>query len=72
MKGITRTELVWVGKYDEEGNLCPVERNILPFQVVETINESKTDREKVQRDLWTLMPATIIGAICSSEATTRW
>jgi len=56
MKGITRTELVWVGKYDDEGNLRPVERTILPFQVVETVNESKADREKVQRDLWTLMP----------------
>jgi DNA modification methylase len=56
MKGITRTELVWVGKYDDEGNLRPVERTILPFQVVETVNESKADREKIQRDLWTLMP----------------
>lgn len=56
MKGITRTELVWVGKYDEEGNLRPVERTILPFQVVETVNESKADREKAQRDLFTLMP----------------
>jgi hypothetical protein len=35
MKGITRTELVWVGKYDDEGNLRPVERTILPFQVVD-------------------------------------
>jgi adenine-specific DNA-methyltransferase len=56
MKGITRTELVWVGKYDDEGNLRPVERTILPFQVVETVNESKADREKAQRDLFTLMP----------------
>jgi adenine-specific DNA-methyltransferase len=56
MKGITRTELVWAGKYDDGGNLRPVERTILPFQVVETINESKADREKAQRDLWTLMP----------------
>jgi DNA modification methylase len=56
MKGITRTELVWVGKYDDKGNLRPVERTILPFQVVETVNESKADREKAQRDLWTLMP----------------
>jgi len=56
MKGITRTELVWAGKYDDGGNLRPVERTILPFQVVETVNESKADREKAQRDLWTLMP----------------
>ena len=56
MKGITRTELVWVGKYDDEGTLRPVERTILPFQVVETVNESKADREKIQRDFFTLMP----------------
>ncbi|HXF05943.1 MAG TPA: DNA methyltransferase [Blastocatellia bacterium] len=56
MKEITRTELVWVGKYDEKGQLRPVERTILPFQVVETVNESQADREKAQRDLFTLMP----------------
>jgi len=44
------------GKYDERGQLRPIERTILPFQVVETVNESKADREKVQRDLFTLMP----------------
>ena len=44
------TELVWAGKYDEKGQLRPVERTILPFQVVETVNESKADREKAQRD----------------------
>jgi len=57
VKGITRTELVWVGKYDDEGNLRPVERTILPFQVVETINESKADSEKTERDLFTQMPS---------------
>jgi len=56
MKDISRTELVWVGKYDEKGQIRPVERTILPFQVVETVNESKADREKAQRDLFTLMP----------------
>lgn len=43
---INHLELVWPGKYDEKGQLCPVERTILPFQVVETVNESKADREK--------------------------
>ena len=43
MKEVTRTELVWAGKYDEKGQLHPVERTILPFQVVETVNESKAD-----------------------------
>jgi len=47
------TELVWNGKYDEKGELKPVDRTILPFQVVETVNESKADREKAQRDLFT-------------------
>jgi len=56
MKGIDHTELVWAGKYDEDGQLRPVERTILPFQVVETVNESKADRERAQRDLFTLMP----------------
>lgn len=50
MAEIKRTELMWAGKYDEKGQLRPVERTILPFQVVETINESKADREKAQRD----------------------
>jgi len=44
---VNQTGLYWLGKRTE------VERVILPFQVVETINESKTDREKAQRDLFT-------------------
>ncbi|MBC8492373.1 MAG: hypothetical protein H8D43_01205 [Chloroflexi bacterium] len=32
---ITRTELVWPGKYDEDGNLAQVERFNLPSQVNE-------------------------------------
>ena len=47
------TELIWQGKYDEKGNLKPLDRTILPFQVVETVNESRADREKAQRDLFT-------------------
>jgi len=47
------TELIWEGKYDEKGELKPVDRTILPFQVVETVNESRADREKAQRDLFT-------------------
>jgi len=53
VKGVTKTELVWKGKYDENGELRKVDRTILPFQVVETVNESKADREKAQRDLFT-------------------
>jgi len=31
---ITHTELVWPGKYDEDGNLVPPRRVSLPFQVI--------------------------------------
>ena len=42
---ITRTELVWPGKYNEEGTLREVPRVNLPFQVIETANESRATRE---------------------------
>ena len=42
---VTKTELVWPGKYDEEGHLVEPPRVNLPFQVIETINESRASRE---------------------------
>ncbi len=42
---ITRTELVWPGKYNEDGTLKEVPRVSLPFQVIETVNESRVTRE---------------------------
>jgi adenine-specific DNA-methyltransferase len=42
---ITKTELVWPGKYDEEGALKVVPPISLPFQVIETINETRATRE---------------------------
>ena len=42
---ITRTELVWPGKYNEDGTLKAVPRVNLPFQVIETVNESRATRE---------------------------
>ena len=42
---INRTELVWPGKYDEEGRRVQVPRANLPFQVIERINESRATRE---------------------------
>jgi hypothetical protein len=42
---ITRTELVWPGKYNEDGTLKAVPRVSLPFQVIDTVNESRTTRE---------------------------
>ena len=42
---ITRTELVWPGKYNEDGTIKEVPHVNLPFQVIETINESRATRE---------------------------
>lgn len=43
---ITKTELVWPGKYNEDGTRREVPRvNNFPFQVIETINESRATRE---------------------------
>lgn len=42
---VTKTELVWPGKYNEDGTLKEVSRVNLPFQVIETINESRATRE---------------------------
>ena len=42
---ITRTELVWPGKYNEDGTLKEVPHVSLPFQVIETVNESRATRE---------------------------
>jgi adenine-specific DNA-methyltransferase len=48
---ITRTELVWPGKYDEEGNLVPPRRVNLPFQVIERVNETRATREEREEEL---------------------
>jgi adenine-specific DNA-methyltransferase len=42
---ITRTELVWPGKYDEDDNLVEPPRVALPFQVIEVIEEGRASRE---------------------------
>jgi adenine specific DNA methylase Mod len=46
---ITKTELVWPGKYDENGQRREVERVKLPFQVIETINETRATREAAKK-----------------------
>jgi len=44
---ITKTELVWLGKYNENGELNPVERpGPYPFQIVEVINKPRTGKEE--------------------------
>ena len=41
----TKTELIWDGKYDEKGDRVAPLRVALPFQTVETVNESAQDRQ---------------------------
>ena len=47
------TELIWKGKYDGRGKPKPGKRTVLPLRVVESITESKADREEAQHDLFT-------------------
>jgi 16S rRNA G966 N2-methylase RsmD len=42
---IARTELVWPGKYNPDGTRREVPRVSLPFQVIETVNESRATRD---------------------------
>ncbi len=54
---VTKTELLWPGKYNEDGSEREVERVSLPFQIIETINESRASREGKGRqtslfDVW--------------------
>ncbi len=53
---INKTELVWLGKYDEEGKLNPVEKSgPYPFQIVEVINKPRTGEEEPQQtffEMW--------------------
>lgn len=47
---IRKTELIWLGKYDEDGKLKPVEKpGPYPFQIVEVINSPRIG-EKQQTD----------------------
>jgi DNA modification methylase len=48
---ISRTELVWPGKYDDDGNLVTPRRVNLPFQVIERVNETRATREKKEEEL---------------------
>jgi 16S rRNA G966 N2-methylase RsmD len=41
-----KTELVWEGKYDEAGRRVAPLRVALPFQTVETVNETAQERQK--------------------------
>jgi DNA modification methylase len=41
-----RTELIWDGKYDKDGKRVAPLRVALPFQTVETVNESMQERQR--------------------------
>jgi hypothetical protein len=45
MKQVTKVELVWPGKYNEDGTRKEVPRVNLPFQVIETINGSRASQK---------------------------
>lgn len=40
------TELIWDGKYKDNKKVAPV-RIALPFQTIETVNESAQERQKM-------------------------
>jgi adenine-specific DNA-methyltransferase len=46
LKGSDMTELIWDGKYDKDGKRVAPLRVSLPFQTVETINESTIERQR--------------------------
>jgi hypothetical protein len=46
---VTKVELVWPGKYNEDGTRKEVPRVNLPFQVIETINGSRAPRKKKEQ-----------------------
>ncbi len=46
------TELIWDGKYDQEGRRVAPLRVVLPFQTVESVNESAQQRQRML-DLFT-------------------
>ena len=41
-----KTELIWDGKYDDAGRRVAPLRVALPFQTVETVNETAQERQK--------------------------
>src|SRR5947209_4473698 len=42
----TKTELIWDGKYDAKGNRVAPLRVALPFQTIETVNESAQESSR--------------------------
>ena len=48
---ISKTELVWPGKHNEDGTIKETPRVRLPFQIVETVNETRATREAKKNGL---------------------
>ncbi|MDE2992310.1 MAG: hypothetical protein OXU67_00340, partial [Chloroflexota bacterium] len=48
---VTKTELVWPGKYNEDGTRKETPRVSLPFQIIERVNESRATREAQKRPI---------------------
>ena len=46
LRRVARAELVWDGKYDASGRRVAPLRVALPFQTIETVNESAQDRQR--------------------------
>ena len=79
---MTKTELVWPGKYNEDGTLKEVPHVRLPFQVIETVGESRATREArkagVQTSLFDVtrvrreIPSRKVGRTSLSGATISW
>lgn len=51
---IKKTELIWPGKYNDDGTLKEIPAVNLPFQVIETVNESRASREKAKTESMSL------------------
>lgn len=56
---ISKTELVWAGKYNEDGTRKEAERINLPFQIIEKVSETRAAREAAKKpkqqslfDIW--------------------
>ena len=47
------TELIWDGKYNANGKRFAPVKIALPFQTVETVNESTHERDRARKNLVT-------------------
>lgn len=51
MLRVSKAEIVWPGKYNDDGTAKSVPRVTLPFQVIESINQSRASREARKRGI---------------------